>query len=100
MNGCRPPRLLGARPLRLSRSKAGRTAVRACFSAPSWTTRTLPAAASSLSTFTHTGKIEFRIGGANVGFGEAQFAPHDVGAFDQRHAFVIGDAAREAFAAK
>jgi hypothetical protein len=35
-----------------------------------------------------------------VGFGEAQLAAHDVGAFDQRHAFVIGDAARQALAAE
>ena len=35
-----------------------------------------------------------------MGFGEAQFAAHDVGAFDQRDAFVIGDAARQALAAK
>ncbi len=33
-------------------------------------------------------------------FGEADFAAHGVGAFDQRDAFVIGDAAGEALAAK
>ena len=31
MNGCRPPRLPGARPLRFSRSKAETTTVRAFF---------------------------------------------------------------------
>ena len=35
-----------------------------------------------------------------MGFGEAQFAAHDVGAFDEGHTFVIGDTAGEALAAK
>ena len=51
-------------------------------------------------TFAHSGEIEFRVGGADAGFGEAQFAADDVGAFDQRHAFVIGDAAGQALAAE
>src|SRR5260370_1300804 len=54
----------------------------------------------SLSSFTHTGKVELRVGGADVGFGEAELAADDVGAFDEGHAFVIGDAAAEALAAK
>ena len=33
-----------------------------------------------------------------MGFGEAQLAAHDVGAFDEGHAFVIGDAARQPLA--
>jgi hypothetical protein len=33
-----------------------------------------------------------RVGCADVGLGEAQLAAHDVGAFDECHAFVIGDA--------
>jgi hypothetical protein len=70
-NGCRPPRVPGARPLRFSQSKEGRTTVRACFSALTWTMLALPAAASPLSRFTHSGKIKFRVGGADVGFGEA-----------------------------
>ena len=35
-----------------------------------------------------------------MGFGQTQFAAYDVGALDERHAFVIGDAAGEALAAK
>src|SRR5690348_4369344 len=100
MNGCRPPRLLGARPLRLSQSKAERTTVRACCSAPTWTMPALPAAASRLSGFAHPGKVKLGVGGADVGFGEAQFAAYDVGALDERHAFVIGDAAGEALTPK
>jgi hypothetical protein len=45
-----------------------------------------------------TGEPQFRIGGADMGFGQAQFAAHDVGAVDQRDAFVIGDAARQPLA--
>jgi hypothetical protein len=45
-------------------------------------------------------EIEFGVGGADRRFGQTQLAAHDVGAFDHRHAFVIGDAAGEAFAAK
>src|SRR5882762_5259311 len=41
------------------------------------------------------GEVEFRVGGADVGFGEAEFAADDVGALHQRDAFVIGDAARQ-----
>ena len=100
MNGCRPSCLLDARPLRFCQSKAGRTTVRACLSVPARTMRDLPAAADSLSTFTHTGEVKLGVGGANVGFGEAEFSAHDVGAFDERDAFVIGDAAGETFAAK
>src|SRR5437588_9750444 len=36
-------------------------------------------------------EIEAGVGGADMRFGEAQFAAHDVGAFDQRDAFVIRD---------
>src|SRR5438876_12015112 len=46
---------------------------------------------SGSSALPGAGKIEFGVGGADVGFGEAQFAAHDVGAFDQRDAFVIGN---------
>src|SRR5947209_3610172 len=35
-----------------------------------------------------------------MGFGEAELAADDVGAFDEGHAFVIGDAAAEALAAE
>ena len=35
-----------------------------------------------------------------MGFGEAQFTAHDVGALDERDAFVIGDAAGETLTAK
>src|SRR5690242_9698281 len=100
MNGCRPPRPLGARPVRFSQSKAGRTTVRGCFSALTRTMRGLPAAPSLLSAFAHPGEVKFGVGCADVGFGEAEFAAHDVGAFYQGDAFVIGDAAGEALAAK
>src|SRR3954454_22571728 len=40
-------------------------------------------------------EIEPRVGGAYAGLGQAEFAAHDVGALDQRDAFVIGDAARQ-----
>src|SRR5438045_8701316 len=56
--------------------------------------------ASSLSTFAHPGEVEFGVGGADMGFGKAEFAAYDVGAFDERDAFVIGDAAAEALAAE
>ena len=62
--------------------------------------RALPAAASPLSRFTHPGEVELGVGGADMGFGEAQFAAHDVGTFDERDAFVISDAARQTLAAK
>src|SRR6478672_11928846 len=45
-------------------------------------------------------EIQPRIGDAHAGLGQAEFAAHDVGALDQRDAFVIGDAARQALAAK
>jgi hypothetical protein len=53
-----------------------------------------------LLALTHTGKIKLRVGGADVGFGEAEVAAHEVGPFDQRDAFVIGDAAAETLAAE
>src|SRR5438270_9004900 len=79
----------------LANLKRGRT----CCSVPTRTMRGLPAAASSPSTVARPGEVEFGVGGADVGFGEAQFAADDVGAFDEGHAFVISDAAAEAFAA-
>src|SRR6516162_6990383 len=60
----------------------------------------LPKDCRQRSLFTRPGEIEFGVGGADMGSGEAQFAAHYISALDQRHAFVIGDAAREAFAAK
>jgi hypothetical protein len=57
--------------------------VRACLSALTWAMRGLPEAASFLSTFAQPGEVEFGVGGADVGFGEAQFAAHDIGAFDE-----------------
>jgi len=35
-----------------------------------------------------------------VGFGEAQLPAHDVGAFDQRHAFVVSDSTAQTLASK
>src|SRR5438270_9916254 len=83
MHGCRPVQVPGARLLRFSQSKAGG-----------------PAAASSVSIFAHPGEVKLGVRGADMGFGQAQFAADDVGAFDERDAFVIGDAAAEALAAK
>src|SRR6516162_10077808 len=100
MNGCRPPRPPGAHPRRLGQSKAGRTMIRACSSPPTWAKRGLSAAVSAPSACTRSGEVELGLGGADVGFGEAEFAAYDVGAFDQSDAFVIGDAARQALAAK
>src|ERR1700680_1047372 len=88
MNGCGSPRLPGVGPPRFSQSKAGRTTVRACFSVLTWTMRALPAVASSLSTFAHPGEVKFGVGGADMGFGVAEVAAHDVGAFDERDTFV------------
>jgi len=43
----------------------------------------------------HARKIEFRIGGADLGFGKAERPPDYVGPLDQGDAFVIRDAARQ-----
>ena len=49
----------------------------------------------SLSSLTSARKIKIGVDGADMGLREAYPAAHDVGVLDERHAFVIGDAAAQ-----
>jgi hypothetical protein len=55
---------------------------------------------ASLPSSTGIRKVESRVGGADMGFGEAQLSAHDVGALRRGTRIVVGNAAGEALAAE
>src|SRR5581483_6607422 len=52
------------------------------------------------SLVSHACEVQLRICGAHMRFGQAELAPHDVGAFHHRHALIMSDAPAQAFAAE